>query len=994
MGEIATVEAKNNQIKVELNSNLAESLALGESPLPNNGFLFYEDVGSLVQIGWQETAVGNLREGRTHNLYLGNFFFDATQARPLPATTPLAKEDLLLSEANDSQIAAVEAVLAAEDLVLLQGPPGTGKTTVIAEICYQVALRGGRTLIASQANLAVDNALSRLTHHPVLRPLREGDAGSKVGREGAPFLAHRVIDRWLENTAADCEKRLSKQQEIFRGLRPILTSQEKFQDYVATETNFPLEYQTLRDRQTDLEATRENKQRDRESLVQQYQQVNQLKIALEGILESNSIFLAYLARKLQELREQQAEISTAHSELRVWKKNANDNIYRLLKQSWQQRVVTEELIDLPIRSRELAQKHQPDRLPWQEAGDRLLGEIRQLITQGQQWDEICQVANRIYWLIFQCQTTIAEQKPSDSHISQYAQQLKAKIDSDQPLSIINQLLKFARQIVQRISQSQSDQEIYRDAALLKAIEQQYKILIQENQPSDSEIKLNRMAAEYVAAVTTQIRSFLNQLDAETKQKIQQLELDVVNLNNTQSPFPVLEGSKNYLANRLDELAAHIEQMSQAIAELDHQINECTSRIQNLQDDFNSTRDWWRTTWNMIPSHLKPDTREPEIFTTDFLTTVPDNFEPWQEQLNQAESYLGRYERTMQEWIERLRHPSEEDIAAISKQYLDNVNVVGITCIKAAKWSFSERFSNFDVVIIDEVSKSTPPELLIPALKGKKVVMIGDYRQLPPILAEENLDELAEELSVPREKVEFLEESWFKQQFDAAANAQTGITRKLNVQYRMHPQIMEAINQFYDDGDGGLSCGLTEPDGQRAHNLQCSFLREDQHIAWIKMPNNDTYRENRHGTSYQNPKEVICIKKVCEHFNKLWEARVANGEPKKEIGIITFYGAQLRLIDEQINRGNQFPNLDIRTGTVDRFQGMEKPVIIVSMVRNNPHKVVGFAKTPERVNVAFSRAKELLVIVGCHQLFTTLPIYQQVSQVVQNYNGFINVSQLH
>jgi len=63
----------------------------------------------------------------------------------------------------------VEAVLSALDLVLIQGPPGTGKTTVIAEICYQVACRGGRTLIASQANLAVDNALSRLVHNPVIR---------------------------------------------------------------------------------------------------------------------------------------------------------------------------------------------------------------------------------------------------------------------------------------------------------------------------------------------------------------------------------------------------------------------------------------------------------------------------------------------------------------------------------------------------------------------------------------------------------------------------------------------------------------------------------------------------------------------------------------------------------------------------------------------------------------------------------------------------------
>ncbi|WAK74458.1 AAA domain-containing protein [Arthrospira sp. PCC 9108] len=64
-----------------------------------------------------------------------------------------------------------------------------------------------------------------------------------------------------------------------------------------------------------------------------------------------------------------------------------------------------------------------------------------------------------------------------------------------------------------------------------------------------------------------------------------------------------------------------------------------------------------------------------------------------------------------------------------------------------------------------------------------------------------------------------------------------------------------------------------------------------------------------------------------------------------------------------------------------------------MVRNNQQGRVGFAKTPERVNVAFSRAKELLIIVGCHDLFTQVQIYQEVAKVVHKYQGFIDVSTL-
>ncbi|TAE95097.1 MAG: hypothetical protein EAZ78_27965, partial [Oscillatoriales cyanobacterium] len=89
-------------------------------------------------------------------------------------------------------------------------------------------------------------------------------------------------------------------------------------------------------------------------------------------------------------------------------------------------------------------------------------------------------------------------------------------------------------------------------------------------------------------------------------------------------------------------------------------------------------------------------------------------------------------------------------------------------------------------------------------------------------------------------------------------------------------------------------------------------------------------------------------------------------------------------------------LSIRTGTVDIFQGMERPVIIVSTVCNNIRGDIGFAKEPERVNVAFSRAQELLIVVGCHDLFTQQTgtvgkMYQEVSKTVRHCGGFVDVA---
>lgn len=98
---------------------------------------------------------------------------------------------------------------------------------MIAEICYQIARRGGRTLIASQANLAVDNALSRLIHNPIIRAVRKGNAGS-VGEEGLPFLEDKVIGTWLQNTANDCEKSLKGRLDNVQVFRQLLASSERF----------------------------------------------------------------------------------------------------------------------------------------------------------------------------------------------------------------------------------------------------------------------------------------------------------------------------------------------------------------------------------------------------------------------------------------------------------------------------------------------------------------------------------------------------------------------------------------------------------------------------------------------------------------------------------------------------------------------------------------------------------------------------------------------
>jgi hypothetical protein len=149
----------------------------------------------------------------------------------------------------------------------------------------------------------------------------------------------------------------------------------------------------------------------------------------------------------------------------------------------------------------------------------------------------------------------------------------------------------------------------------------------------------------------------------------------------------------------------------------------------------------------------------------------------------------------------------------------------------------------------------------------------------------------------------------------------------------------------------------------------------------------------------NAGELDVIERLVKQLDAAWAPQVAAGQPPKEVGVITFYGAQTRALKERLlGRASAFKNLKLRVGTVDRFQGMERAIIIVSLVRNNSHGAVGFARKPERINVAFSRAQELLVIVGSRELFTerardgqSTTLYGRVAEVVQAAGGLRRVS---
>lgn len=427
----------------------------------------------------------------------------------------------------------------------------------------------------------------------------------------------------------------------------------------------------------------------------------------------------------------------------------------------------------------------------------------------------------------------------------------------------------------------------------------------------------------------------------------------------------------------------------------------------------------------------------------------------------SQPYLRR-EDLKRLWFDFLTDLPSQWRKEVYQEYISHCNIIGATCssisdtnyfateakgkhrdsrfIKRFRAIFGETeksgypvFLRFNTVIQDEASKATPAELSLPLVYGEKAVVIGDHRQLPPNLDREDIlfklhmqrlkadsreehDQIEQLESYVRKNFDIIEKSHFERLFRQIDPSLRGT---FDTQYRMHNDINRVVEQFYVD-DGGLKCGIANE--SREHGIDIpKLISPNNHVIWI----NTSSPEVRDGTSRANRGEVEAIEWVLsqlsksESFHSYQESLPTNEE--REIGLITFYGSQLkrlkRVVEKEVKNG-----LSIKMSSVDRFQGMERNIIIVSMVRSNSiaqawdqktdfnkypkvgypeQKEYGFAKSPNRLNVALSRAKRLLIIVGNGEHFSNYTntkgqaIYKNVfDEVKNNPNGRIIEWDIH
>src|SRR5690554_3287893 len=332
---------------------------------------------------------------------------------------------------------------------------------------------------------------------------------------------------------------------------------------------------------------------------------------------------------------------------------------------------------------------------------------------------------------------------------------------------------------------------------------------------------------------------------------------------------------------------------------------------------------------------------------------------------------------------------EQDRIEYTKDLFENANVFGLTATSNDRFTgnnidslgkynlgrFDLKTVGIDVVIIDEVSKSSFVDLLIPILYGKIVILVGDHRQLPPMyefakLREDDFKGLNEEIinkDINDKFTELYEECFFKTLFE---NMPDSYKTMLVQQYRSHEHIMNVFNVFYNKE---LKLGHSGQNNMKQHNIKLisngrNVIFPERHIYFVDCKETETRESD--STSIYNNGEINVVVNLVDRLNKYFKQN--STYEKLSIGIITTYGDQARRIRQQLKNqkvktdGFKTDEEKMIVSTVDDFQGDERDIIILSMVRNpeNPERSnPGFILAYQRINVALSRARKLLIIVG-------------------------------
>lgn len=879
--------------------------------------LTYDNRAEKAKIERQERALNSFMGGYVKNPFLPTYLF-APESLSQVSWSATADPDWCLESLNDGQKIAVKKALASESLFLLQGPPGTGKTQVIAEITAQYAKRGKKVLISSETHKAIDNVFDRLPKIPEIRPLRLIPSQNGKATEYSP---EKLVDNFYKNISGNLEKQINR-FEHFEETKKTFDEQMSLlrRDYDRVlrlkRDNLKVENQR-NDLLESVNKYNRNLEEYRESLnvinneIDEYRRtvkyIESFKFSDEGVKEQ------YIYQFKQEVADLLAmfesvssvDVESANELFRVEVSTIRDELSHILTDD-----VVGKLEERRTKLRnELQKLRDPDTDEAPEEGDENYDDYKKYQS------ELKEVVNQI--------RKAKETTDFDFSSSKVFVILPSIVNNKSLLQKLPEDLTAFKIKVQSLINDYKDKI---ESTMHDILAEQEKL---NEEIIDKQSEINKCKAEYEELGSNPGIEEYNELNSQLKQKITRFFRD----------FDII---KEYDSNNLETAFAIINEE-----------------------------------WNKLEF--------------DYTRTLTEN-----------KKKIPMYK----EICKYLEHEDilEEDRQAYTRELYNCVNVFGITCTSRDRFTKSQlselekygidsvdiKAQGIDVVIIDEVSKSSFLDLLIPILYGKTVILVGDHRQLPPMydLRHMRVDDFEglDESIINKPKndrfTDLYEECFFKTLYEKVPS---DFRVMLTKQYRCHSHIMEVFNHFYGGNDKGLTIGKKQQDDEKQHNLMVringqTIIEPKYHIYFVDCDQKESsaYEGSTSKVNEQEAQVAIQLLKVIDkasldavNAGKVRVDKSRKIDERLSAGIICTYGDQASLIKKK-RKNQQFQGLSgkqderIIISTVDDFQGDERDVIILSMVRNpaNYDKAnADFIKKFERINVALSRARKLLIVVG-------------------------------
>ncbi|KAJ3110729.1 ATP-dependent helicase NAM7 [Phlyctochytrium bullatum] len=330
----------------------------------------------------------------------------------------------------------------------------------------------------------------------------------------------------------------------------------------------------------------------------------------------------------------------------------------------------------------------------------------------------------------------------------------------------------------------------------------------------------------------------------------------------------------------------------------------------------------------VSAKSREELDSPVSFLTLHEQVANNDTNPELQGLIKLKTQLGELKAQDEKKYKALKRQAEREILA-------NADVICTTCVGAGDPRLAKL--QFRTVLIDEATQAAEPECLIPLVMGaRQAVLVGDHQQLGPVIMNKKAAKAG------------LSQSLFERLVILGHRP-----IRLQVQYRMHPCLSAfSSNMFYE---GSLSNGITVAD--RIRDIGFPWPNKETPMFFLSSFGQEEVSAS--GTSFLNRTEAANVEKI---VTTLLECNVA----PSQIGVITPYEGQRSYVVSYMQfSGPKKKELykEIEVASVDAFQGREKDYIILSCVRSNENQGIGFLADPRRLNVALTRARYGLCILG-------------------------------